>query len=381
MNARKLLVNERVEDNVLMRISLMMRHMLGLYRMLKSGNWPLDCGQWLVFAHLHELDLRFHLSRLALEVRSFTMEDVGSLDERLVREAFKLSIAIRSPRFRSCSCRHSFHVSQEPVNHEEVKPWEHDACVCYPDVQDEEEHEEDVKVQQGRVMIGAMDYHSMQMSVGVGALDDGMVQQRLHALARQRDALVRQRDALTRLGDEVQQMEIELKAQVIARSEIMELQNSFEIRMKVQVDLAVKLQMSGGVGALDDGMVQQRLHALARQRDALARQRDALARQRDALTRQGDEVQQMEIELKARVIAKSEIMELQISFEIRMKEQVDLVVKLQEELSDREQKMHDLERKIEDQERELHAMRLDNEKARAKEDILQEQNKEIANFR
>ncbi|GAB2228539.1 hypothetical protein Droror1_Dr00022659 [Drosera rotundifolia] len=134
------------------------------------------------------------------------------------------------------------------------------------------------------------------------------------------------------------------------------------------------MQMSGGVGALDDGMVQQRLHALARQRDALARQRDALARQ-------GDEVQQMEIELKSQVIARSEIMELQSSFEIRMKEQVDLAVKLQEELSDREQKMHDLERKIEDQERELHAMRLDSEKAWAKEDLLREQNKEIANFR
>ncbi|KAL9253903.1 hypothetical protein AKJ16_DCAP07989 [Drosera capensis] len=134
------------------------------------------------------------------------------------------------------------------------------------------------------------------------------------------------------------------------------------------------MQMSGGVGALDDGMVQQRLHALARQRDALARQRDAL-------TRQGDEVQQMEIELKAQVIARSEIMEWQNSFEIRMKEQVDLAVKLQEELSDREQKMHDLEMKIEDQERELHAMRLDNEKAWAKEDLLREQNKEIANFR
>ncbi|GAB2236709.1 hypothetical protein Droror1_Dr00026591 [Drosera rotundifolia] len=97
------------------------------------------------------------------------------------------------------------------------------------------------EVQQGRVMIGAMDYHSMQMSGGVGALDDGMVQQRLHALARQRDALARQRDALTRQGDEVQQRKIELKAQVIARSEIMELQNSFEIRMKEQVHLAVKL--------------------------------------------------------------------------------------------------------------------------------------------
>ncbi|GAB2213205.1 hypothetical protein Droror1_Dr00021226 [Drosera rotundifolia] len=70
----------------------------------------------------------------------------------------------------------------------------------------------------------------------------------------------------------------------------------------------------------------------------------------------------MEIELKAQVIARLEIMELQNSFEIRMKEKVDLAVKLQEELSDREQKMHDLERKIEDQERELHAMRLDNEK-------------------
>ncbi|GAB2264315.1 hypothetical protein Droror1_Dr00026449 [Drosera rotundifolia] len=38
------------------------------------------------------------------------------------------------------------------------------------------------EVLQRRVMIEAMDYHSMQMSGGVGALDDGMVQQRLHAL-------------------------------------------------------------------------------------------------------------------------------------------------------------------------------------------------------
>ncbi|GAB2235397.1 hypothetical protein Drorol1_Dr00025821 [Drosera rotundifolia] len=105
------------------------------------------------------------------------------------------------------------------------------------------------KVQQRRVMIRAMDYHSMQMSGGVGALDDGMVQQRLHALAMQRDALARQRDALTRQGDKVQQMEIELKAQVIARLEIMELQNSFEIRMKEQVHLAIKLQL----GELTDG--------------------------------------------------------------------------------------------------------------------------------
>ncbi|GAB2225552.1 hypothetical protein Droror1_Dr00006349 [Drosera rotundifolia] len=101
-----------------------------------------------------------------------------------------------------------------------------------------------------------------------------------------------------------------------------------------------------------------RFNELERSKVGQSDERTIYKQRLHALTRQGDEVQQMEIELKAQVIARSEIMELQNSFEIRMKEQVDLA----EELSDSEQKMHDLERKIEDQERELHAMRLDNEK-------------------
>ncbi|GAB4826124.1 hypothetical protein Ancab_008994 [Ancistrocladus abbreviatus] len=119
------------------------------------------------------------------------------------------------------------------------------------------------------------------------------------------------------------------------------------------------IQMDG-VGGLDDEMLQQRLHALARQRD---------------------ELQQMEIELRARVIARSEIMEMQNSFDAQMKEQASVTTKLQEQLQEREQKIHELERKMEEKERELHAIRLDNEAAWAKEDLLIEQNKELANFR
>ncbi|GAB2293925.1 hypothetical protein Dimus_028139 [Dionaea muscipula] len=130
----------------------------------------------------------------------------------------------------------------------------------------------------------------------------------------------------------------------------------------------------GGIGVLDDDLVQQRLHALARQRDSLARQRDALARQ-------GEEMQEMEIELRAQVIARSEILEMQNNCDAQIKEQVNVAAQLQEQLREREQKIHDLERKMDDQERKLHAMRLDNEKAWAKEDLLREQNKELANFR
>ncbi|GAB2263687.1 hypothetical protein Droror1_Dr00025821 [Drosera rotundifolia] len=104
------------------------------------------------------------------------------------------------------------------------------------------------KVQQRRVMIRAMDYHSMQMSGGVGALDDGMVQQRLHALAMQRDALARQRDALTRQGDKVQRWRLSRRLGDCAIGDH-GIANSFEIRMKEQVHLAIKLRL----GELTDG--------------------------------------------------------------------------------------------------------------------------------
>ncbi|XP_057522553.1 uncharacterized protein LOC130802550 isoform X2 [Amaranthus tricolor] len=119
------------------------------------------------------------------------------------------------------------------------------------------------------------------------------------------------------------------------------------------------VQMDGIMG-MEEGILQQRIQSLARQRE---------------------EMQQMEIELRAQMIAKSEISEMQNSFDARIKEQSNMVSRLQEQLHERDQAMHELERKMEDKERELHAVRLDNEAAWAKEDLLREQNKELASFR
>lgn len=119
------------------------------------------------------------------------------------------------------------------------------------------------------------------------------------------------------------------------------------------------IQMDGIVG-MDDEILQQRINSLARQRE---------------------EMHQMEIELRAQMIMKTEIAEMQSNFDVRFKEQANVIARLQEQLQERDQSVHELERKIEEKDRELHAVRLDNEAAWAKEDLLIEQNKEIASFR
>ncbi|KAF9671041.1 hypothetical protein SADUNF_Sadunf12G0005600 [Salix dunnii] len=113
-------------------------------------------------------------------------------------------------------------------------------------------------------------------------------------------------------------------------------------------------------GGLDDDILRQQIHSITRQRE---------------------ELQRMETELRAQVIAGSEIMEMQKSFHAQIKEHEDAAAKLQEQLRERGQTIHDLERRMEDKDRELHAIKLDNEAAWAKEDLLREQNKELATFR
>ncbi|ONI25733.1 hypothetical protein PRUPE_2G317300 [Prunus persica] len=108
---------------------------------------------------------------------------------------------------------------------------------------------------------------------------------------------------------------------------------------------------------------------------------DLLQQQIDDVSRQREELQHMEIELKAQMIATSEIIELQNNFDAQIKDHANAAAKLQEQLHEREQTIHDLERKMEEKDRELHAIKLDNEVAWAKEDLLREQNKELANFR
>ncbi|XP_068483557.1 stress response protein NST1 isoform X4 [Phaseolus vulgaris] len=113
-------------------------------------------------------------------------------------------------------------------------------------------------------------------------------------------------------------------------------------------------------GTLDNDILQQQLHNVVRQRQELL---------------------QMEIGLKAQMIARTEIMDMRNTFDAQLKDNVNNTNKLQEQLCERERTVHDLERKMEEKERELHAIKLDNEAAWAKQDLLREQNKELATFR
>ncbi|KAG6482729.1 hypothetical protein ZIOFF_059367 [Zingiber officinale] len=107
---------------------------------------------------------------------------------------------------------------------------------------------------------------------------------------------------------------------------------------------------------------------------------DMLQRKLQEITSLREQLQQMEIEL-ARAIARSEMMELQNSFEVKLKERIDSNNNLKEQLHEREQHILELERKVEDKDRELRTMKIDSEAAWAKEDLLREQNKELASFR
>ncbi|XP_058010065.1 uncharacterized protein LOC110644820 isoform X4 [Hevea brasiliensis] len=113
-------------------------------------------------------------------------------------------------------------------------------------------------------------------------------------------------------------------------------------------------------GSLDNDIMQQRIHSITRQRE---------------------ELQHMEIELKAQLISRSEIMEMRNRFDAQIKEYEDAAAKHKEQLLEREQAIHELESRMEEKDRELHAIKLDNEAAWAKEDLLREQNKELATFR
>ncbi|XP_074583629.1 uncharacterized protein LOC141839712 isoform X4 [Curcuma longa] len=107
---------------------------------------------------------------------------------------------------------------------------------------------------------------------------------------------------------------------------------------------------------------------------------DMLQRKLQEISRLREQLQQMEIEL-ARTIARSEVLELQNTYEVKLKEQIDINSNLKEQLREREQRLLELERKVEEKDRELHTMKIDSEAAWAKEDLLREQNKELANFR
>ncbi|GLU21321.1 hypothetical protein SLE2022_374670 [Rubroshorea leprosula] len=113
-------------------------------------------------------------------------------------------------------------------------------------------------------------------------------------------------------------------------------------------------------GTLDNDILQQRLNNVIRQRE---------------------ELQNVEIELRAQAIVRSEIMEMQSRFDAQIKEHANTAAKHEEQLHEREQSILELERKIEEKDRELNAIKLEKEAAWAKEDLLREQNKELATFR
>ncbi|XP_047961145.1 uncharacterized protein LOC125205959 isoform X1 [Salvia hispanica] len=113
-------------------------------------------------------------------------------------------------------------------------------------------------------------------------------------------------------------------------------------------------------GDLNNNILQQRIHELAKQRE---------------------ELQLMEIELRAQNIARSEIARIHSNFDAQITEHGNANVKLQEQLHEKEENIRELERKIEEKDRELHAIRLDNEAAWAKQDLLREQSKELQSYR
>ncbi|KAJ7965274.1 Reticulocyte-binding 2 a [Quillaja saponaria] len=113
-------------------------------------------------------------------------------------------------------------------------------------------------------------------------------------------------------------------------------------------------------GTLDNDILQQRIHNVARQRE---------------------ELQQIEMDLRVQMMARSEIMEIQNNFNDQVKEHANAASKLQDQLREKEQTIQELERKLEGKDRELHAIKLDNEAAWAKQDLLREQNKELSTFR
>lgn len=81
------------------------------------------------------------------------------------------------------------------------------------------------KVQQGRDPAD-VDFCSITVD---GSLDNDLLQQRLSTVVKQRE--------------ELQRMETELRAQLIAKSEILEMRNNFDAQVKEQANANAKLQV------------------------------------------------------------------------------------------------------------------------------------------
>uniref|UniRef100_A0A0D9XAF0 DUF7725 domain-containing protein n=1 Tax=Leersia perrieri TaxID=77586 RepID=A0A0D9XAF0_9ORYZ len=115
-----------------------------------------------------------------------------------------------------------------------------------------------------------------------------------------------------------------------------------------------------GSGGLSEDIIQQRLQSIVHQRE---------------------ELQRVEMELRAQVIAHPQIIEAQRSFEAAAKEHVAAAGKLKEQLHEREKYILELEMKLDDKDRELDALKIDHQTVWANQDLLREQTKELATVR
>ncbi|KAL1206626.1 hypothetical protein V5N11_027190 [Cardamine amara subsp. amara] len=104
---------------------------------------------------------------------------------------------------------------------------------------------------------------------------------------------------------------------------------------------------------------------------------ELLQEQIHTVSKQKGELQQMEIELRAQMIA----LEIKRNFESKSTEYANAAARMQEQLHEKERSIREMERMLEEKDRELHAIKLDNEAAWAKEGLLREQNKELATLR
>ncbi|KAK5804588.1 Angiomotin-like protein 1 [Gossypium arboreum] len=99
------------------------------------------------------------------------------------------------------------------------------------------------------------------------------------------------------------------------------------------------------------------------------------------VSRQREELQRMEVELRAQAIARPRILDLQSSCDAKIEAHAAATVKLEEQIHESEKTTNELKRRMEEKDRELHAIKVEKEEAWAKEDLLREQNKELATFR
>lgn len=101
----------------------------------------------------------------------------------------------------------------------------------------------------------------------------------------------------------------------------------------------------------------------------------------DEVRREREELEHLEIDLRVRDIVRLEISEAEKRFQLKIKEHADANSQLKDQIQKSKQHIHGLEMQLEEKVKEIQAIQLDNEASWAKDDLLREQNKELASFR